>query len=144
MNNDQPISKDYFVKRLADLCLKSGLPGFPKNETDQHILLKSAVLLMDRSGNFTEREVNDKLDTWVKEVSQIKNIDRVTLRRGLVDSGYLVRSKDGSSYQVVQPGPRPELFEVDVDQVNPVEVIAAAREEIARRKREYQAKSKGA
>ena len=143
MDNNLPISKDYFIKRLTDLCLKSGLPGFPKNEIDQHILLKSAVLLLNQSGNLTEGEVNEKLDTWVKEVSQIKNIDRVTLRRGLVDSGYLARSKDGSSYQVVQPGPRPELFAADIDQVNPVEVIATAREEIARRKREYQEKSRG-
>ena len=144
MDNKQPISKDFFRKRLADLCLKSGLPGFPKNELDQHILLKSAVLLMEPSGNLTEREVNEKLDIWVKDISRIKNVDRVTLRRGLVDSGYLTRSKDGSNYQIVRPGPRPELFEAEIDQIDPVEVISAARDEIERRKRAFQAKSKGA
>jgi hypothetical protein len=142
MNNDLLITKEYFVRRLIDLCLKSGLQGFPKDERDQHILLKSAVLMIGSGNNFTEKEINDKLDIWVKDVSQIKNIDRVTLRRRLVDTGYLTRSKDGSSYQVSQPGPRSDLYESAIDQIDPAEIITTAREEIARRKKEYLEKAR--
>jgi hypothetical protein len=56
MNNSQPITIEYFIKRLAALCLKSGLPGFPKDEIDQHLLLKSAILMMDQTGSKTEKE----------------------------------------------------------------------------------------
>ena len=144
MNNDNLISKDYFIKRLTDLCLKSGLKGCPKDQTDQHILLKSAILVIDQSDNFTEQEINEKLDYWVHKITQIKDIDRVTLRRRLVDTGYLVRSKNGNCYQIASPGPLPQLFEEGIDELDIPQVIETAQEEIARRKREYLEKVKGA
>jgi hypothetical protein len=143
MNKDQPITKAYFEKRFADLCLRSGLAGFPKDEVDQHILLKSAVLTFGEANTYTEKEINEKLEAWVLLVGQIKEIDRTTLRRRLVDTGYLARAKDGSSYQVVPSAPRPQFFAEEVDQVNVTEVIVAAREEIARRKKAYLEKSSG-
>lgn len=143
MNNDQPVTKDYFIKRIGDLCLKSGLAGFPKDMTDQHILLKSAIIMIGQSGSFTEQEINEKLETWVRHISQNKGIDRVTLRRRLVDTGYLVRSKDGASYRIASPGSQPRSFEPAIEQMDILRIIEAAREEIARRKREYIQKAKG-
>ena len=61
-----PITREYFMKRLTELCLKSGLTGFPKDEMSLHILLKSAVLLMGQPDQLTEKEVNAKLEIWVK------------------------------------------------------------------------------
>ncbi len=139
-----PITREFFIKRLVDLCLRSGLPGFPKDDRDQHILLKSAVLILGGPGVFTEKEINEKLETWVSQVSQIKNMDRVFLRRRLVDTGYLTRNKDGSNYQIAQPGPRPGFFEESIDRLDILEVIETARQEMARRKREFLEKSKGA
>lgn len=143
MSEAQTITREYFVKRLGELCLKSGLPGFPKNDLDQQILLKSAVLTIGQAGSFTEGEINDKLETWVRYIAQIKNVDRVSLRRRLVDSGYLTRTGNGSSYQIAQPGPRADLFDQAVDQVDPAGAIRTAREEIERKKREYLERSKG-
>jgi hypothetical protein len=137
MTTKQTITKAHFTRRLAELCLKSGLSDFPKDEIDRHILLKSAVLMIGPAGNLTEKEINARLENWVDEVSQIKNLDRTTLRRSLVDAGYLKRASDGSSYQIAQPGPRPDMFEADIDLLDIPQVIADAREETARRKREY-------
>ena len=144
MNNLQKITSEQFTKRLVNLCLRSGLAGMPKDETDQHILLKSAILLVPASGQLTEKEVNEKLQVWLTQVCVIKNYDRVTLRRRLVDSGYLTRNSDGSGYQVAEPGQRPDLFEASVDQIDILETIRAAREEMERRKQAYMEKSKGA
>lgn len=33
----QAMTKEYFIKRLADLCLRSGLSGFPKDEAVDQI-----------------------------------------------------------------------------------------------------------
>jgi len=143
MNNPLPITKEYFVKRLSELCLKSGLTEFPKDEQDQQILLKSAVLMLGRLQNLSEKEVNEILETWVRDVSQIKNVDRVTLRRRLVDTGYLTRSKDGSRYQVARSGGHADFFDPAVEQIDPVAVISNARDEIARKKKEYLEKKKG-
>ena len=143
MNTVRPITREHFIKRLGELCLRSGLSGLPKNETDQQILLKSAVLMLDRSGSFTEQEINVKLGAWVRNVSQIKELDHVSLRRQLVDTGYLKRDPDGSRYWVAVPGPEPDLFEEAVDGLDIPAVIEALREEIARRKKEHLQKSGG-
>jgi hypothetical protein len=140
--NDITITKDIFMKRLAELSLKSGLLEFPKDERDLHILLKSAMLVLGQKSGLTEKEVNDRLETWVQDVCNIKFVDRVTLRRTLVDAGYLSRRKDGSTYDVVPSGNQKYAFDPAIDQLDPVEVIVDAREEIARRKREYMEKSK--
>jgi len=144
MNTTKPITQEYFIKRLSDLCIKSGLAGFPKDETSLHILLKSAVITLGRSDSFTEKEVNAKLEGWVKDISQMKGMDHVSLRRMLVDTGYLTRNGDGSSYWIPQPGPRPELFDPTIDQLDIRNEIKSAREALARRKQEFLQKSKGA
>lgn len=130
------------MKRLTELCLKSGLAGFPKDETSLHILLQSAVLMMGQPDRLTEKEVNAKLELWVKEVAQSNSVDRVSLRRELVDRGYLSRSADGAAYQIVRPGPRPDLFDESIAQLDISQEIEIAREEMARRKREYLEKSR--
>jgi hypothetical protein len=143
MSSNHFISKDQFVKRIGDLCLRSGLSGFPKDDADQHILLKSVAMMIGQSGALTEQEINEKLRLWC-QVTQIKSIDYGTLRRRLVDTGYLVRSKDGSAYQVAPNGAGKFAFESAIDQINIPETIAAAREEIERRKRLYMEKSQRA
>ncbi len=144
MNTPQTMTSEQFTKRLVNLCLKSGLAGMPKDEADQHLLLKSAALLMGTTGALTEKEVNDKLQLWLTQVCVIKNFDRVTLRRWMVDTGYLTRSSNGATYQVAQPGPRPELFDASVEAIDPIETISAAREEQERRKQAFLAKAQKA
>lgn len=137
MKPDQTVTRDYFVKRVVQLCLRSGLADLPKNELDRHILYKSAVLGFDPHAIFTEKEVTSQLETWVHDVSQIKIMDGVTLRRYLIDTGYLTRSKDGSEYRVAHPGPQPPFYDADIDSVDVVEEIDNARAEIERRKQAY-------
>lgn len=142
MNDVRQITKDHFTKRLVDLCVRSGLSGFPKDDIDQHILLKSAVLTLDQSGTYTEKEINAKLQHWINQVTQLKGIDHGTLRRWLIDAGYITRSKDGSSYRVSPSGTRAYLFEAAIEEIDVAEVIQSGREEIERRKREYMEKSR--
>ncbi len=137
MDPNQPMNGEMFTRRLISLCLRSGLTAFPKDGLDQHILLKSAALVVGSHESYTEKEINERLQLWLLQVCPIKNFDHITLRRWLVDLGYLKRSPDGSSYQVARPGPRPELFSSEVEQIDVAGVIAAGKEEIERRKREY-------
>ncbi len=108
MTNEQPMSQERFIKRrLSDLCLKSALSGFPKDELNQQVLLKSAVLMLDASTALTEKAINERLAVWVNDISHIEGIDFVTVRRagrcGLPDSrqGRLKLSGGG------RPTPRP-------------------------------------
>lgn len=140
MGDNSTISKDLFLKRIGDLFLKSGLSGFPKDEAGQHIMLKSAVLMIGEAETLTEKEVNEKLKQWC-QVTQAEGIDYGTLRRRLVDTGYLTRSKDGSEYQVHPAGAGKFEFDPAIEQIELPAAIAAAREEIERRKRLYSDRS---
>jgi len=60
--------------------------------------------------------------------------DHVTLRRLLVDYGYLERTRDGSSYRVGFP-PRPMAFDLEVDDIDLKATIAAYRDYQQRRRR---------
>jgi hypothetical protein len=142
MNDPQLISPEQFSKRLVELCLRSNLAGIPKKDLDQHILLKSAVLLLDSAQSLSEKEISARLEVWVHEVCPIQNFDRVSLRRWLIDTGYVTRTRDGAVYQVAQPGPGAHLFAAEIDRLDIPQVIAAAREEIVRRKQEFMRKSK--
>lgn len=136
--SNQAITRDEFKKRIVKLLLRSGLTDFPKNVKDQYVLLKSAMLVLrPKAGEMTEKEVNEGLRVWVDNVGQIEAIDHVTLRRALVDTGFLSRSDNGAVYQVSPSGPRLWQFETAVDQVDVLDVLNAAREEMAARKRAY-------
>ncbi|HZU85998.1 MAG TPA: DUF2087 domain-containing protein [Anaerolineaceae bacterium] len=139
--NTTPVTREIFIKRIADLCLKSGLLGLPKDERDSHILLKSMILLIGPSGDFSQQEIDAKLKTWISEVSlKIEGLDHVTLRRWLIDFGYLTRNANGTHYRVVPGGPRPELFDPAVEQIDILEAVRGAQEEMERRKREFMEK----
>lgn len=136
MKNDQIITKEIFSRRIAELILKSGLSGFPKDEADQHILLKSIVLGMGKAEIFNEKEINERIQYWILSVAHMKMMDHSTLRRWLVDSGYLTRSSDGSRYQAA-PGSRAQFFTPDVDEIDVLQVLQSAREEIEQRKKAF-------
>jgi hypothetical protein len=96
----EQITLGEFQDRLLRLCLHSGMRGLPRRRRDQHILLKSVVLTFDRTEEYTEDRVNQKLQSWLDEVGCTIELDHVRLRRHLVDAEYLGRSRDGSRYWV--------------------------------------------
>jgi len=136
METPTKITSEFFSKRLVALCLRSGLGGFPKDALDQRILQKSAALVIGSTGEYSQAEVDAKLRLWLSEVCPIQKMDHVTVRRWLVDSGFLTRQPDGSHYQV-PADPAPGLFDPEVDQIDVRAAIQAAREEQERRKREF-------
>jgi hypothetical protein len=136
------MDKHDYVKRFTTLCLRSGLSDLPKDIRDQHILMKSIILTLEPTMSFTELEINKHIINWIDNVCQIKGLDQVTLRRRLIDTGYLIRSKDGSTYQVSADGPHNQYFDGSVDQLDIVALLDNARREIERKKSEYLRKSK--
>ena len=140
MKNIEKINSENFSKRFTTLCLRSGLAGYPKNERDLQILLKSAALTIPSGMVHTEKEIDVFLKRWALVIVEIIEIDHVSLRRSLVDYSYLTRESDGSAYQVSPTGYGPDLFAPEVDALVPGVVLQQGREEIERRKREYLAR----
>ena len=85
------------VEGLLQRLLHTGsLQGFPKRPEHRDILLAVAAMTLIRRRPYAEREVNEVLTDWLASVRGA--IDHVTLRRRMVDCGFLRRTRDGSRY----------------------------------------------
>ncbi|MYD98237.1 MAG: DUF2087 domain-containing protein [Gammaproteobacteria bacterium] len=85
------------VEALFRRLLQSGrLEGFPRNPLHLDTVLAVASGGLIRRRPHTESEVNEVLSDWLASVRA--DIDHVTLRRRMVDCGFLKRTTDGSRY----------------------------------------------
>ncbi len=130
------ISIAEFKNRLAVLCLSGGGRGFPRKHRNQQILFKSMALMLETNQDYTEGELNECLQEWLSQVGKTIELDHVTLRRHLVDAGYIPRDLAGKRYRVVPEQPS-GLFEAGIAEVDPVTIVEAASQEAEEQKREY-------
>lgn len=135
--NQSVISLEEFKKRLAQLCISSKTSDLPRRQRDRHILLKSLSLSIEQDRSYTEVEINGQIEKWLSEVGRSLEIDHVTLRRTLVDEGYLSRSFPGDSYRLEHSFDRQIHFAVEVDATDSRLVVLQAAEEIFRRRQHY-------
>jgi hypothetical protein len=135
--NQGLISSEEFKKRLAQLCLTSKTVELPRRQRDRHILLKSVSLYFEPGRSYTESEINRVIEKWLTEVGQSLELDHVTLRRTLVDEGYLTRSATGGSYQIEHSSDVQVHFAADVDSSDPRLIVLEAVEEISKRRERH-------
>ena len=100
---------------LLNLCVKSGISGLPRKRCDRHILLKSVPLTLDKTAEYTEQEINQKLTDWLGEIGASLSLDHVEPRRRLVDEEYLGRTRDGSRYWVAVSSRKHIPFDPDIE-----------------------------
>jgi hypothetical protein len=125
--DDPPVGADEFARRLETLC-SSGLgPGLPRKRRDAHILLYSIVLVFVPRRSYDEPAVGRLIEEWLDAAGPFVAFDRVTLRRSLVDEGYLERDAAGRSYTVRRSGRGQMSFEPPVNQLDPKSILRAAR-----------------
>ena len=129
------VTANEFEERLALLCLRGS--GFPKRPRDRHILYRSVIQTLDTTTPYSEQQLNMALQNWLSEIGGVLDTDHVTLRRYLVDEGYLVRDAKGSAYSANPVGRRIVEFEETVAALDPFALVKAAKERAAARKREH-------
>ncbi len=127
------IGVEEFVERLCLLGADRGPRGFPRRRRDRQILTKSVLLLLDSARVYSEREVNELLRSWSRDVAPAIEVDHVTLRRFLVDTGHLERTADGRAYRVGFP-PLSVAFDLEVDELDVRATVAAFRDLVAARR----------
>lgn len=136
------ISASEFVERVVRLGAERGPRGFPRGKRDREILMKSFTLGLDEKAVYAEREVNEQLKRWQREIAPALDVDHVTLRRWLVDYGHLERTRDGKQYRVGFPA-KSMAFDVEVYDLDLRATVAAHRAEQARRAEERKARRAG-
>ena len=77
--------------------LRSGsLEAFPTHSRDLDVVLAVAAVTLMRRRPYNEQEINAALVDWLESVQGW--MDHVTLRRRMVDLGFLKRTVNGSRY----------------------------------------------
>jgi hypothetical protein len=134
--SEQIISAAQFEERLAAICLGGAGSAFPRRSRDRHILYRSIIQMLDRTGSYSETELNEALQQWLLDIGTCLDIDHVTLRRYLVDEKYLSRDANGNAYTVNPTGSHFAEFEHSIAAIDPFVVIQAAKDRVVERKRQ--------
>lgn len=101
---------DEAARRLRALSSGGIGPGLPRRRRDQWILLYSACRTLP-AGPLDEKALNEMLRTWLAGLGPRVDVDHVTLRRALVDDGFVERTPDGASYARSRAHERHVVFE---------------------------------
>jgi hypothetical protein len=133
---EQAITIREFGDRLNVFCGGGGGLELPRKPRDRHILCLSIAQVLNLGRSYSEPQLNAALMEWLADVGRTIEIDHVTLRRYLVDAGYLRRAATGAVYTVCLPSSEEVEFEPGVLDIDPVAVVQAARERTAARKLE--------
>jgi hypothetical protein len=109
---NETISSREFAGRFLTLCARGG-PGrdLPRKRRDRWILYRAlqARLFADRA--LSEREVTARIQDWLLGAGKDFATDAVTLRRALVDDGFLERDDHGREYRASRAHERHVRFE---------------------------------
>lgn len=119
------------LRDLKRLLANGRLTAMPKRPSDQELVAALAASRFDAQKSYTEVEVNEQLTAWLESISEEFGIDRVSLRRLLVDLRLLVRTSSGSTYRVN------EANAADLDAVrdiDPAAIVSDIRADRSRRK----------
>ncbi len=85
------------VETVLRRILRSGsLEAFPTHPADLDVVLAVAAVTLMRRRPYNEQEINAALVDWLESVQGW--MDHVTLRRRMVDLGFLKRTVNGSRY----------------------------------------------
>jgi hypothetical protein len=125
-------------RALRRLLANGPLDAVPKRPADQDLLVRLAAATLADGREYTEGELNVHLKEWLATFTEPHGIDHVTLRRMLVDSRLVSRTKSGSTY-VLDESRRDELERLR--NVRPSEVLEAVRRDREARKRAAQGDS---
>lgn len=132
---DRITSKE-FETRLGSMCLQQSGLSLPRKRRDQMILFKSVAMAFRPNQTYTESNVNATIERWLGQVGRGSELDHVSLRRHLVDEGFLERDAAGVAYRVVGTKTA-DLFDPAIDALDPQQIVENARALRDRRKHDY-------
>jgi hypothetical protein len=126
------ITLPQFTTRFVSLILDAR--DVPKKPSDLRILLLSSILRLDPGSACSESELNDALQRWVLEFGGDLGLDHVSLRRALVDEGFVRRDPAGVVYHI-EAEPRGASYDPAIRTLDLEQLIRDAKDDRERRKR---------
>jgi len=107
----ETIQASDFAERFIILCARGGAGReLPRKRRDRWILYRALQSKL-ADGPLSEREVTARIQDWLLGAGRDFATDAVTLRRELVDEGFLARDDYGKAYAVSRAHERNVRFE---------------------------------
>jgi hypothetical protein len=121
----QPVSADEYARRVRALLGPGGLRhALPRRRRDLWILLHAIARRFGEAERLSEVEADARIADFLRGPGRALELDRVTLRRALVDEGFLDRDPAGRDYRRSRRHERRVVFE---DSPDPEAALSAAR-----------------
>ena len=115
--------------------LKGGvMKRMPRGRRDTEVFLALAASSLDPQMTYSESELNNLLTEWMEDFTSPMTMDHATVRRYLVDFGFLMRDQSGSSYTANQTVIN-KAIEPAARSVHPRYVLEGVQRERDQRKR---------
>jgi hypothetical protein len=131
-----PVDRREFEARLAAVC-GGRVMVLPRKQRDRHILFRAIAQTLENKSPYSERELNRSLTEWVASTGLDAPLDHVSLRRYLVEYGYLLRDRAGRLYTVRIDGNKTVRFDSGIEALDVVDLIWACRTRAIARKRRW-------
>ena len=94
------VTSSEYASRIRALLGKGGITiGFPRKQRDRWILLHAAARSFGLDERLTEIEATQRIGGFLMSNAPHWRVDRVTIRRALVDEGFLDRDSGGVAYR---------------------------------------------
>jgi hypothetical protein len=130
-----PLTAADYRERLIALLVRSGQQTLPRRSRDLAVLLIALSRRFADSGPLSERQATERIAAWLQETGRALDVDPVSLRRALIDAGFLERTPAGTEYVASRRYEREIAIEPALLAIDPDQVIDEERERIAARRR---------
>lgn len=109
----------------------------PRKQRDRHILFRAIAQTLENRSPYSEQELTRSLGDWVASTGLDASFDCVSLRRYLVDFGYLHRDNAGRLYTVRINGNETVRFDSGIEALDVVDFIWSCKTRAIARKRRW-------
>lgn len=112
------------------------LRRMPKKQQEADVIMALSLLGLDPGVFLEETDINVHLSAWLDDISSDAGLDYVTLRRYLVDCGFLRRATDGAIYRIC-PERIDAVLPPGARDINPKQVFAEVQTARDQRKQQF-------
>ena len=133
------ITAEHYAKRYVLWCGRGqSYDQLPRRQRDRWILLHAISRQFSADDVLSEKEVNQRIQDWLLGPGSTMHVDRVSIRRELIDGGFLQRDPAGKEYRRASGYERVFGFEPDVEKLDLPELVKKEKSRIRERNTRHQ------
>ena len=130
------ITQSQFEASISKTFSSGSSFDYPRKPQDRVVFLGALSIALAKQESYNEVQLNEAIVSWLRGFGSTTTLDHVTLRRYLVDAGYLRRDEAGLRYSVAVAALAAE-FEEPVLTLDAHQVVRQARMDREARKQAH-------